>query len=205
MAFLDAILTVLLFIWDLIKTWLSIFIAPLKKLEILWIIVPIWVNWFFTEFFQEKKGTSLGNAVTNGGIMIWVGVDWLRYIIRLMSEGSIRFGFITLLKFVLALIAAGIGIFIVIEGVKAKRFVHFVGRVRETTYILVMISPIIYGIIPLSWKVFAVIIIFAPAFYYLIELIDQLTPTPKTYEEKEEIKLPGTEKTSSELPRSGKL
>ena len=173
--------TIFSFIWEIIKTWMGIFIAPLKNLEMLWIIIPIWVNWFFTEFFQEKKGTSLGNAVTNGGIMIWVGVDWMRFMIR---EELLKFSTVPILKFLLALVVAGIGVFIVIEGVKTKQFVHFVGRVRETTYVMVMISPIIYGVTPLSWMVFAAIIVFAPLFYYVIELIDKYTPTPKTYEEK---------------------
>ena len=185
MAFADIIIGMLLFVWGLFKEWIGIFISPLKNLEMLWIIVPIWVNWFFTEFFQEKKGTSLGNAVTNGGIMVWVGIDWIRYMLRMISNNTLKLGWITSLKFLLALVVAVIGIFIVVEGIKTKRFVHFVGRVRETTYIMVMVSPIIYGVVALSWKVLVSIIAFAPLFYYAIELIDRYLPSPKTYRERE--------------------
>jgi len=183
-ALLNSLVLVLLFFWGLFKTWLGIFIAPLFNLEMLWIIIPVWLNWFFSEFFQEKKGTSLGNAITNGGIMVWVGVDWTRYMVRALSAELIKFDVITSLKFLLALLISGIGIFIVAEGIKKKRFVHFIGRVRETTYLFVMISPIIYGTVPLSLNVVLAIIIFAPLFYYIIELIDRYTPTPKSYEER---------------------
>jgi len=186
MAFLDIFAAIFSFIWDMFKTWLSvIFVAPLKNLEMLWIIIPIWFNWFFAEFFQEKKGTSLGNAISNGGVLIWVGIDWVRYTLRLISEGSLKFGAVSVAKIALAALVLGMGIFIVIEGIKTKKFVHFVGRVRQTTYVLVMVSPIIYGVIPLSWKVFVAAVVFAPLFYYLIELIDRLLPEPKTYKEEE--------------------
>lgn len=182
MSIVEMILIVLMFIWDLFLTWLQIFIAPLKNLEMLWIIVPIWLNWFFSEFFQEKKGTSLGNAVTNGGMMVWVGIDWIRFMIRMIDAGSLRWGLLTAGKFALAALACGIGTFIVIEGIRTKRFVHFVGRVRQTTYLLVMFSPIIYGVVQLSWKVFIAMILFSPLFYYIIEAIDAYMPNPKTYD-----------------------
>jgi len=186
MAFLDIITTALLFIWELFKIWLGIFVSPLKNLEMLWIIIPIWLNWVFAEFFQEKKGTSLGNAISNGGVLIWVGIDWIRYVVRLLTAGTLKFGALTFVKFLLAFVVLGIGSLIVIEGIKTKRFVHFVGRVRETTYILVMVSPIMYGVISLSWKVAVSIIVFAPVFYYFIELMDRYLPSPKAYETKEE-------------------
>lgn len=184
MAFWAGVLGVLLWIWSLFVIWLSIFIAPLKNLDMLWIIIPIWLNWFFAEFFQEKKGTSLGNAITNGGVMIWVGIDWSRYIVRLISDGTIHLGWLTFIKFVFAFVVLVIGLIIVLQGIKQKSFVHFAGRIRVVTYILVMFSPVIYGVLPLSWQVFLAIVVFAPLFYYLIELIDYYTPTPKAYEEK---------------------
>lgn len=203
MAVLEILLSILTFIWELLKEWLKVFISPLKNLEMLWIIIPIWVNWFFTEVFQEKKGTSLGNAVTNGGIMIWVGVDWIRYMVR---TEALEFEAVLISKLALAGFVAVMGFFIVIQGIKAKQFVHFVGRVRETTYVLVMVSPIIYGVVPLSWQVFVAIIVFAPLFYYIIEFAMRITPHPKTYEEKKEEmpELEGLEPLPEELHPEGK-
>ncbi len=184
MAFWAGVSAVLLWVWGLVVTWLSIFISPLKNLDMLWIIVPIWLSWFFAEFFQEKKGTSLGNAISNGGIMIWVGIDWTRYLVRLLSDGTMKFSWLASAKFFFALAVTIIGLLIVIQGIKQKSFIHFAGRIRVVTYILLMFSPIVYGVLPLSWKVILAMVVFFPVFYYLIELIDYYTPTPKAYEEK---------------------
>lgn len=174
------------YLWSQMLLWLSVFIAPMKNWEMLWIIIPIWINWFFTEFFQEKKGTSLGNAVTNGGVMAWVGVDWIRYMVRMLNEGTISGGGVTFAKFALSGVVIFFGIFIIIEGVRTKHFVHFLGRVRQTTYVLLMVSPVIYGVIEPSWSYVFAVLMYAPLFYYAIELIDRYTPNPKTYEEAEQ-------------------
>lgn len=216
MAIWNIILTALLFVWDLFKQWLLIFISPKENFEILWIIIPIWLGWFFAEFYQEKKGTSLGNAISNGGVMLWVGIDWIRYLLRMITNKAIIFDFLTASKFALSVLVLGIGLFIVIEGIKTKRFVHFVGRIRETTYVLVMFSPIIYGIIQPTWRTILAVVVFAPLFYYFIEFIDKFLPTPKVYKKDEngfkryadtieEIKEPfGSPPTEFQMPQDRK-
>lgn len=177
MAFVDIILSIVLFLWDLFKQWIELFISPFYNLEMLWIIIPIWINWFFADLYQEKKGTSLGNAITNGAVMTWVGIDWIRHLINLIDIGRIPgFHYVTIIKFLLAITVGCIGIFIVKEGIQKKEYIHFIGRVRETTYITAMISPIIYGAIELSWSLIFAIILFAPLFYYSIELIMRFLP-----------------------------
>lgn len=185
MAFTDILLTVGIFLLDLFKVWINIFIVPFKNPFMLWIIIPIWVTWFFTEFFQEKKGTSLGNAVTNGGIMIWVGIEWIRFIVNLITEKTIKLDQITYIKIIISIFVLGMGLFIVINGIKQKNFIHFVGRVRLTTYMMVMMSPIVYGVSKLDFRIFLAAILYAPLFYFVIELIDKYTPHPKTFEETE--------------------
>lgn len=186
MSFSSVIVAGLLFFWELFKTWLIIFIAPIKNPEMLWIIIPIWLNWFFAEFFQEKKGTSLGNAITNGSVLAWVGIDWIRYTLRIMSEGDVKFAlWITVMKIFLAVLVLGYGLFIIIEGIRMKSYIKVLGRVRETTYATVMFSAIVYSVADPTWRVFLAIILFSPLFYFLIELIDKYAPTPKSYEERE--------------------
>ena len=135
---------ILPFIGSALVDWLQLFIAPLKNLDMLWIIVPIWGVWLFSEFYQEKKGTSFGNAISNGATMLFVGVDWTRHVISDLTSGDLTFG----LKFImLAAVAASVliyGLTIIILGIKANRLVRIIGRVRETTYFMVMLSPIIY-------------------------------------------------------------
>jgi hypothetical protein len=182
MTFWSVTLIVIIFVWDLLRDWLFIFISPIKKLEIFWIIIPIWLSWFFSEFFQEKKGTSFGNAISNGVVPLFIGIDWARYITNSLVVGTTKLTALVFIKYFLCLVVIVYGISIIILGIRAKKIVRFYGRVRETTYVLLVFSPIIYGIIDLSWKFLFSIIIFFPLFYYLIELIDKFLPDPKIYD-----------------------
>ena len=74
------------------------------------------------------------------------------------------------------------GFSIIIFGIKTKEFVHIYGRIREVTYVFVMFSPIMYGIIELNWKFLLAILLFFPVYYFFIEMIDRLTPNPKVYD-----------------------
>lgn len=159
--------------------WLSIFfVLPFKDLEILWILIPIWVNLIFTDFFQEKRGTSMGNAITNGAVMLWVGVDWIRYLVRHISSTSPGFSWILFMKFAICAFVIIIGFMIIIEGVKGKEYIRKVARVRETGYVMLICSPIIYGAIELSFKYFLIAILFFPLFYFVFEMIDQKISSP---------------------------
>ena len=166
--------------------WLQLFVAPLKNLDMLWIIVPIWGVWLFSEFFQEKKGTSFGNAVSNGATMLFVGVDWTRYVIRQLSAGNLELGVKSVTLIVVAAAIILYGLTIIVLGIKANRLVRMIGRVRETTYFMVVFSPVIYGVENLSLRTAAVILAFFPVFYIIIEIIDRMLPTPRTFEAEEE-------------------
>ena len=174
---------VLPFVRDAFFDWLSLFGSPLKNLEMLWIIVPIWGVWVFSEFFQEKKGTSFGNAISNGATMLFVGVDWMRHTIGELTAGNLAFGskYITLIAVSTGVLIYGLSI--ILLGIKANRLVRIIGRVRETTYFMVMFSPVIYGVEDLSLRTVAIILAFFPVFYVIVEIFDRLMPTPNTFEE----------------------
>lgn len=165
--------------------WLQLFAAPLRNLDMLWIIVPIWGIWLFSEFYQEKKGTSFGNAISNGATMLFVGVDWTRRVIGDFSAGNLTFDWKFITLAVLAAFVLIYGLAIIILGIKANRLVRVIGRVRETTYFMVMFSPIIYGVEGFTLRNATIILAFFPVFYIIIEIIDRLLPTPRTFEEDE--------------------
>lgn len=148
-----------------------------------WIIIPIWVNWFFTEFFQEKHGTSFGNAVSNGVIPILASFDWTRYLYRLLAEGTIKFTFGVFMKFLLSVVVMGYGIFVIIAGIRIKNIVFYVGRIRWVTYVMVMMTPIIYNVVKLDFYTFSAMVVFFPLYYWVIEIFDRITPEPKVYQE----------------------
>ncbi len=174
---------------QLFLLWLSLFTDPFKNFEVLWLIIPIWLNWFFTEWFQEKDGTSFGNAISNGVIVLWVGIDWLRYLTKPPTE---IWGKIVHFdpKIWIASIVFIYGATVIIYGVKVQSWIHIVGRIREVTYVLLMFTPIIYGIIDISWEIILAIVLFFPLFYYIIEYIDRKLPDPESIQEDEETPSP---------------
>lgn len=181
-SFLSAVSATFLALWYLFLHWLSIFAAPIKEPEMFWIIVPIWINWFFTEFFIEKHGTSFGNAIGNGVIPILASVDWARYLYRLMSEGIIsQFTFGVFAKFFVAFAVLVYGIFVIVAGIKIKKIIFFIGRIRWITYVLVMVTPIIYNVVKINFYTLMAIILFFPLYWWIIELFDRITPEPKVY------------------------
>ncbi|MBI1935994.1 hypothetical protein HYS31_06145 [Candidatus Woesearchaeota archaeon] len=163
--------------------WFSIFAAPLKEPEMFWILIPVWINWFFTEFFQEKYGTSFGNAVSNGAIAILASIDWFRYLLRLYTDGylSITIGFF--FKLLVAISVFAYGVFVIMAGIKIKIIVFYIGKIRWVTYILVMFTPIVYNVIKLNLYTLTAIILFFPLFYWVIEVFDRITPEPKLYKQ----------------------
>ncbi|MBS3177035.1 hypothetical protein J4457_07435 [Candidatus Woesearchaeota archaeon] len=164
--------------WGFFLYWLSIlFILPFGNLDVLWILIPIWLNLVFTDLFQEKRGTSLGNAITNGAVMLWVGIDWARFLIRNFSDFSGIFAF----KVVICTILVIAGFMIIVEGIKGKKVIQRIARCRETSYVMIVLSPLIYNIIQPSWKYFFAIIVFLPVFYFIFEFFDRLVPDVDTY------------------------
>ena len=182
-SFLGILSSMLLSVWNLFLHWLSIFAAPVKEPEMFWIIIPIWVNWFFTEFFMEKHGTTFGNAIGNGVIPILASVDWVRYLYRLISEGSIHLTFGVFLKFSLSVAVFAYGVFVIFAGIKIERIVFYIGRIRWITYVLIMITPIIYNVIKFDLKTFTAIVLFFPVYWWVIEFFDRITPEPRVYQQ----------------------
>ncbi|MBI2136211.1 hypothetical protein HYU06_04010 [Candidatus Woesearchaeota archaeon] len=178
------LLAVLTYFWELLKTWLSLFAAPIYNLEMLWIIIPTYLNWIFADFFQEKKGTSLGNAISNAVIVLWAAIDWSRTSIRFYGNKLIT-GWHLAGNVFSALVVFAYGAWIVYEGIRARNITHYIGRIRVVTYIVLMITPLIYNSdIPIGKAIFSMILFF-PVYYYLVELLDYLLPDPKSIKEDE--------------------
>jgi hypothetical protein len=172
------------YFWGLFLLWLkTIFIVPFENLDMLWLLVPIWLGWFFAEFFQEKVSTSRGNAISNAVIVLWGSIDCARQTVSLITEGTLKALWEIFLRFSIVGFLFCYGAFIVWLGVTSRNLVKYVGRVREVTYVFVMFVPIIYNAIPFSWEHVIAAIIFFPIFYAVIELIDMKTPNPRSVED----------------------
>lgn len=191
-----------LWFWESFKLWLyTIFAAPFLNMVMLWVLVPVWLGWFFSEFFQEKTGTSMGNAISNATIVLWGSIDCTRQTLSLMNEGVVAGSWNVFARFALLSGIFLYGVLIIILGLKGKQIIKSIGRVREVTYFFVIFVPILYGFMPLTWNHIFASIIFFPLFYFIIELIDRFTPNPKAIMEDMQSSN-GSGNTSGELSNS---
>lgn len=169
-----------LYLWDLFKLWLhTIFTTPFQTADMLWILVPVWLAWFFAEFFQEKTKTSLGNAISNAVVVLWGSIDCARQTVHLIVTGTIANWGNIFARFSLITVILLYGIMIIILGLKGNPIIRYIGRIREVTYVFAMFVPIFYGAIPFSIKHIIAAVVFFPLFYYAVEFIDRYTPNPK--------------------------
>ena len=189
---------------QLFMTWLGLFTAPARHFELLWILIPVYAAWIFTDFYQEKRGTSFGNAISNGIVPLWVGVDWGKTLFHMLKEGTVGMGMDFASRIVLVLVLILYGLTIIISGIKVKKITKYIGRIREVSYACIVLTPVFYGFVPLNAETAISIVLFFPLFYGIVELINRLVPNPPTYEEEEMpsagTDFPGAESPGSELP-----
>ncbi len=172
----------------------QILVAPIKNPELLWIVIPIYINWIATDYFQERKGTDFGNAITNGIVTLWVGVDWLR---QLSQNFVLDLAFLS--KIALCVLLLIYSLLIIFESAKAKKIAHYIGRVREVSYFMLVLTPIVYGVIDVDKITIFAIILFFPIWYLIGEAIDRALPAPPG-EEKEVTNMPELKGLEPELP-----
>ncbi|MBI2041103.1 MAG: hypothetical protein HYT16_03290 [DPANN group archaeon] len=162
-------------IGEILSTFAQILTSPLQNPEMLWIIVPIYLNWVLTDYWQERKGTSFGNAMSNGFVALWVGLDWTKQLFRSYSEASGSLA----VKLIISILFIAYGLFIMKEVVQAKPIAHYLGRIREISYFAIVATPIYYGAIQITGLVVLSILVFLPVWYFLTEAIDRALPAPK--------------------------
>ncbi|MFP4118096.1 MAG: hypothetical protein ACLFTR_04180 [Candidatus Woesearchaeota archaeon] len=174
-------------------SWLWLFGAPIRDINILWILIPIWVSWFFTEFFQEKRGTGFGNAITNGGVSLWVAIDWARHLTNDLASDNITIDYTLYTKFALCGFVLIYGLVVIIKGLKRNKFASIGGRIRVITYILVMFTPIVYDTSSINLMNIVSIFIYFPLFYFILEIVDRIIPDSKALETDKETKKAGAD------------
>lgn len=172
------------FIGELFKTWLhTLFLVPFENYDMLWLLIPIWLAWFFAEFFQEKIGTSMGNAITNAVVILWGSIDCVRQTVNFIVKKTITSPIEIIARFSLIILLFFYGFLIIHYGIKGNPIIKKIGRVRNITYVFAMFVPIFYNAIPFSLNHIISAILFFPLFYYIIEGIDKIVPNPKAIEE----------------------
>lgn len=162
----------------LFKKWSSLIVAPVFHLEMLWIIIPIYINWFLGEYFQEKGGTKFGSAITNGFTLLWACLDWTRTLYT-SSVGVPKIEWLPFIgRLILSVLVGLYGFSVMYFAIKGKKLAQLIGRVRGVTYVLVCFTPIVYGVISVDLALIASIAFFFPFVYFVIEMVLRKLPSP---------------------------
>jgi len=169
-------------LWEFFRDWLSLFYAPFRNTEMLWIIVPIYLSWVITEIYQEKRDTSFGNAISNGVVVLWVGIDWVRTTVRYFNEGGLDINSMFYVKICIGALVFIYGMLIMLLGIRGHKTVKYIARIREVSYILIVFTPLFYQPELMSFSVLLGILVFFPLFYFFVEFLDWITPDPKIYD-----------------------
>lgn len=173
---MSAIITILMFLWDSFRLWIhNLFLTPFQNLEVLWILVPVYLGLLVAELYQEKKGTSMGNAMSNSIIVLWGGVDFLRITINSLDKFDLHF----FSKLLISAIILVYGITILIIGFKAKEVIRYIGRIREVCYCIIIFAPLYYANVQLSWSYLFGAVFYFPLFYLAVHIIDKFVPDPQ--------------------------
>jgi hypothetical protein len=173
-------IAIVTYLWEIFKLWIhTIFVVPFQTTDMLWLLVPVWLGWFFSEFFQEKTGTSLGNAISNAVIILWGSIDCSRQTVKLIAARALAGAWDIAARFFIIALIFAYGAFILVLGWKGNKLIKYIGRVRQVTYVFAIFTPVFYGAIPFSLDHIVAAVLFFPLFYFAIELIDRYTPNPK--------------------------
>lgn len=165
---------------EIASRFVALIVAPGKDFLTIYSLIPIYLNWVSSEYFQEKITTSLGNAAKNGFTGLWVAMDWIRMTYTKYYEAPDSRLFAGKIFFAILMLSyTGL---ILKDAFKGQKVVTVIGRVREVSYFAIMITPIIYEVVPLDWTTIIAMLVFYPLFYSLIEFVMFLLPNPETAE-----------------------
>ena len=168
---------------EILTAFWQLLIAPIKNPEMLWILVPVYLNWILTDYYQERRGTSFGNAMSNGFVAIWVGLDWTRQLATNFPGFSAAFA----VKLAVGIFFVVFGLVIMFESAKARPIVKYLGRIREVSYFIIVATPIYYNVIPINLNTILAILVFFPVWYLIGEAFDRaLGPSAGEQEEETE-------------------
>ncbi|MCA9487045.1 hypothetical protein H6501_05835 [Candidatus Woesearchaeota archaeon] len=142
---------------------------------IFWIIIPIFFIGIITDKYQEAKGTSIGNAITNGTFIIFSAFSWLQII---FSREGVPHSF-QLSQTLFSFMAIIYGYLIIASGFKTGKFAVKYGRIRVVTYTLLYFTTMVYIPTLYTFKVLLFYCLFFPLYYAAMSKFINLLPEIK--------------------------
>ena len=147
----------------MVKVSIYEIIGAIQSSNLLWILIPIFFIGVITDKYQEEFKTSLGNAISNGALIILSGFSWLQLI---YSRESMNFQDELILRQTILSITIISYVFLISVLVfKTGEFARLYGRIRVITFRLMFFTMIIY--IPILYNFVSIILfVLLFPFYY---------------------------------------
>jgi len=147
----------------------------LKEANFIWLLIPIFIIGIVTDKYQESNGTSIGNAISNGTLIIFTGFSWLQVI-------SSRYNFpldIEASQYLFSFLIILYGFIIIASGFFTGEFARVYGRIRVVTFMLMFFTLMIH--VPLFYNFVSVLIfvLIFPVYYVLISELIKFLPSTK--------------------------
>jgi hypothetical protein len=158
-------------VWDRIN---AILLAPLRDFDILWTLLPIYINWILLEYYPERKETPLGNVFINGFSAIWVGMSWIRYIYH--SIAVIEF---VLIRIIVSIGMIGWGFFLMREAIEGRSIAKYFGKARIVCFLTIIFTPFIYEAIGIDKETLIAILFIFLGMCFLSWFLKRVLPEPK--------------------------
>ena len=151
-------------------------VTSFQNSDILWLVIPIFFIGIVTDKYQEENGTSIGNAISNGALIIFTGFSWMEII---TSRVTTDFPYDIMLSQVLfTLFIIIYGFLIVASGFKTGRFAKTYGRIRVVTFMLIFFTMMIYVPILYNFVSIVLFVLLFPFYYaFITELIKVMPST----------------------------
>lgn len=155
--------------------YLSDIVSSLQNTNYIWLIIPIFFIGVITDKYQEEFGTSVGNAISNGALVIFTGFSWIQ-----MISSRVSFPIdVTISQYIFSIILIVYGMAIMISGFTDSNFARKYGRIRVITFMLMFFTMMLY--IPILYN-FVSIIMFVflfPFYYAFISELIRIMPNVK--------------------------
>lgn len=145
------------------STWISLIIAPFSNFELLWGVIPLYMEGVISVFYEED---SPGRLLMGGGILSFIALDWAR---RLFQQGiypSLQ------IQWMLVFILISYGILsLILVLKKTKGLIRMLGKRKLVVFFALSFYPLQSGMIPYSDDVLISILVMLVPIWLILELI----------------------------------
>lgn len=148
-------------------------VSRIQNNNFYWILIPIFFIGIITDKYQEEFGTSIGNAISNGALIIFTGFSWMQLI-----SGRSQFPIdITISQYLFSVLIIFYGFLIIASGFCSGKFAKKYGRIRVVTFMLMFFTMIIY--VPILYNFVSIImfVLLFPFYYAFITELLKIMPT----------------------------